>query len=574
MKTERNIPDYYIVVSRSAHAAEKYAAQQLQKCLYAATGKCFPYVNDFVEKLSKEIRVGASARNAEYHIDFSSLGEEGFVIKSVGEDILIAGATPRGTLYGVFAFLEKTVGFKAYTKNAEKVQKIERLEFPVFDITKKPAFEYRDAFFRNAFDPEFCVKNFLNTSAAEIPAGKGGCAKFFTIGHTFYKLLPPEKYFADHPEYFAMVNGKRIPDQPCLSHSAVFEIVYENLKQQIRGNPDCKIFSVAQNDVNEYCSCPECRVVNGAEESPAGTNIRFVNKIAEAAEKEFPGVLIHTFAYRFSRRAPKHIRPRENVIVRLCNIECGWSRPLRELAENGDETAANFLQDLRDWSKICNRLYIWDYAVNFHNYLLPFPNIYSMAENIKFFAECGVKGVFEQGNYAFGGGAALDDLKAYTAAKLLWNPDADPRGIVKDFCENVYGNGGKYIEKYVDYICDAVRNSRLTLYDKPNAEYFSEELIQKCEELFDRAAEAAESEEIRRRIEKERLSVEYLKIVWMDNEADRIRLTDEFSKKLCEYGITEIMEKTALDDSLNFMKYSKYTEERFARYDYLRYELK
>ena len=136
MKTERNIPDYYIVVSRSAHAAEKYAAQQLQKCLYAATGKCFPYVNDFVEKLSKEIRVGASARNAEYHIDFSSLGEEGFVIKSVGEDILIAGATPRGTLYGVFAFLEKTVGFKAYTKNAEKVQKIERLEFPVFDITK------------------------------------------------------------------------------------------------------------------------------------------------------------------------------------------------------------------------------------------------------------------------------------------------------------------------------------------------------------------------------------------------------------------------------------------------------
>ena len=168
------------------------------------------------------------------------------------------------------------------------------------------------------------------------------------------------------------------------------------------------------------CECEECRKINEREGSEAGTNIWFVNKLAESIEKDYPQVLLHTFAYRFTKTAPKYLKPKDNVIVRLCNIECDWSRPFEDLAKDESSATHDFLKNISEWSKITKRLYVWDYAVNFHNYPLPFPNIYQMAANIKMFAEKGVSGLLEQGNYSFGGGAALDELKVYLAARLMW----------------------------------------------------------------------------------------------------------------------------------------------------------
>lgn len=568
---ERNIPKYYIVASAKAHPAEKFAAETIQKYLYKSTGKCYPLINDGISPLSAEIMVGFSARGIGKKITIPELGEEGYVIKNVDGNIVIGGNTPRATLYGAVAFLEKTIGFKAFTKNVETYEKKDESEISVSDTVEKPDFEYRDAFFRDAFDEDFCIKNKLNTSSAFISDRKGGSKRFFTIGHTFGALLPPSEYFSEHPEYYALVDGKRTPDQPCLTNPDVFEIIKENLFKQIRENPQCEIFSVAQNDVDVCCDCPECRKINENEESKAGTNIFFVNKLAREVKKAFPDVLLHTFAYRFTRKAPKNLIPEDNVIVRLCNIECDWSEPFPVLVKNGNASAIEFDRNLKEWGRITKRLYVWDYAVNFHNYPLPFPCVYQMAENIRYFKKCGVTGVFEQGNYSRGGGVSLDDLKSYLIAKTLWDSDTDPKETVHDFCKNVYGKGGKYVERYLDIMTEAVKGKTLTLYDKPSAPYFSDELTERCNELFEKALKEAENEQIRDRIEKEKLSVDYMTIVRIADEKERIEKTNEFAEKLVKYGITEIMEMTALDDSLNFMRYSRFTEERFHRYDYLRF---
>ena len=568
----RSIPQYSIVVKRDACEAERFAAKELQKYLYKSLGKNFPFFDERVDKFSPEIIVGFGARGVELTNEYQSLlGEEGFVLKPLSNgNYLIAGATARGTIYGVYTFLELTVGFKAYTRTVEKVDKKDQLIFPDREIIQKPDFEYRDPFFSCAFNADFAVKNKINLGWANIPNRMGGGMKFFSGSHTLRILLPSHIYYNDHPEYYALVDGERTPDQPCLSNPQVFEIVRENLIKQIKQNPECKIFSVAQNDVDVFCQCDKCKKIYEEQGSASAIYLTFVNKLIDSIKDEFPNVLIHTFAYRHTRVAPKNLVPNDRVIVRLCNIECDWSRPFTELAKDQSSATYEFVNNLKEWGKITKRLYVWDYAVNFWNYLLPFPTLYQMAENIKFMHKMGVVGMMQQGNYTYNGGAALDELKSYLVARLTWNVNQNPREIITEFCQNVYGKGGKYIVEYIDLLTNAVKEHKMTLYDNADAPYFSVELADKCTKLFEKAKELATPSEWER-LDKESLSVDYLRIVLIEDDKIRSQQVDEFAKKLCKYGINEIAEKAALDDTLNFMKEHRYANQRFSRYDYLRY---
>ena len=574
MKTYRIIQNnrcYYTVVGANmSDSCERYAASQLQRYLYDGTSTFIPYISDLCEKRGPEILIGADTREARRSVseeELNVLGEDGFLIKTLDEDILITGKTSRGTLYGVYEFLRRFVGFRAFTKDVEKVDTLSELVISEIYISEKPDFEYRDAYFRFAFDGAFCAKNRLNTTLGDISAEKGGSFKFFNCHHSFHDLVPPGEYFEEHPEYFALVDGKRNEEQLCLSHPDVLEIALARVERWITEHPECKVFSVAQNDNQSYCQCDACRTDYEKEGSPAGNIIPFVNKIAERIEKKHPDVLIHTFAYQYSRVAPKHARPRQNVIVRLCNIECEWGDPLETVAASSpDSKSAEFLKNIREWSEICDRLYVWDYAVDFSNYLQMFPNFFSMAENIRYYKRYGVKGVLQQGNFSYGGGAALDDLKAYLISHLLWNAEADVQTLIDEFCDGVYGKGAPYIKEYISVICNAVKGYRMTLYDYPDAAYLSDELLERCDALFVKAEQAAENETIRKRIEREHLSVQYLQTVRLADDEERSRAVDRFADKVRAFRLTEIMERLPLEDSFEYMKRTQYAKDRTGKY--------
>lgn len=574
MKEYRIIKDahcfYTVVGANASTSCDRYAASQLQKYLYDSTGVFVPYISDRCAKRGPEILIGADTRNGRDCVtraELDALGDDGFLIKTLEQDILITGKTSRGTLYGVYEFLRRFVGFRSFTKDIEKVDSLCELVIPELDIREVPDFEYRDAYFRFAFDGDFCAKNRLNTTLGDISAEKGGCFKFFNCHHSFDDLVSPAKYFEEHPEYFALVDGKRSPTQLCLSNPQVFEIATAQVKKWIAENPECRVFSVAQNDNKEYCTCENCRRVEREEGSPAGNIILFVNRLAEQIEVDHPDVLIHTFAYQYSRIAPKYARPRKNVIVRLCNIECEWGDPLTEVAERDpDGKSAEFLKNIREWSEICDRLYVWDYAVNFSNYLQPFPNFFSMAENIRYYKKHGVKGVLQQGNFSYGGGAALDGLKAYVIAHLLWNSDTDVQVLIDEFCQGVYGCGAPYIKEYIALISEAVKGHRMTLYDYPDAQYLSDRLLEECDSLFERAEQAAENATVRDRIKREHLSVQYLQAVRISDPEKRSEATDRFAAKVRAFRLTEIMERLHLEDSFAYMKRTQYAKDRNGKY--------
>ncbi len=560
--------DYSIVTSQFAHEAELYAASTLKEYLFRATGAVVPYFSDRCAKRSAEIRVGLTARGKKGNAQ--EVKDDGFCVYTDGEDIVITAKTVRGVVYGVFGFLEHFLHYRYFAAGCEKIDKCECLTVPDTYFCENPAFVYRDVYYRSSLDCDFAVRNRLNSSLAHIPVERGGKMKFFNFHHSFFDLLPPDEWFGSHPEYYALVDGKRTYDhgQLCLTNEEVIACAVKRVKEWIEQRPDCRIFSVAQNDWNGFCQCPECKKMNEAEGSEAGTIIHFVNRVAEEIEKEHPDVMIHTFAYRYSRKAPLHIRPRKNVIVRLCNIECSWDTPMAiQGAADPDSPAADFLKNIHDWSKICDNLYIWDYNCNFRFYILPFPNWRSLGENLRFYRDKGVKGMLQQGNFAYGAASGLAAMQTYITSRLLWNPSVDIYGLIDEFLDGYFGKAGRILRRYIDLWEKAVQGHTLRLYYTPDADFITDELVDEADAIFTEAFAAADSEEVKKRLSLEYLSVRFLRIARMPPDAPgREKLADALCRDTKEAGITEIQERVNVDQSFRFLKESQYCQPGKDRY--------
>ncbi len=555
---------FIIVAHQYEDETVRFAASEFQKYILKATGTAIPYFSDRCPMRGPEIRIGANVRG-ETSVE-ADLKEDGFRIRACGEHITITGSTTRGVLYGVYRFMEIFLNFRCFTEDAETIDHKDVLDITLSEICEEPDFFYREAYFRRAFNGDFCAKNRLNSNMGDISRARGGRMKWYNFHHSFMDLVPERVYFDEHPEYFSEIDGVRSRNsQLCLSNPDVLEIAKKQLRKWIENNPECRVFSIGQNDNQRRCTCPACMAIEEEEGSPAGPMIRFVNAIADSIRDDYPDILLHTFAYQYTLPAPKHVVARDNVIVRLCSISCRYDTPFETLAkENPDGQEAIFVNALRDWADHARELYVWDYAVNFANYLQPFLHLHVLAENIRYFRRIGVTGVLEQGNFAYGGGASGDDLKSYLIGRLLWDADTNIDDEIHRFCIGVFGHeAGAYMEKYYRRMDAACQSAPLAIYQRTNAAYITDELIAECDAYFRDAIESAESALFRARVEREYLAIRFLQLTRMEmDEIGRDELIDQFISDVKSFGITEIMERTPLTSSRDSMKTSRYAQDR------------
>lgn len=459
-----------IVVAPDASEAEQYAAKELAQFLGQITGAEFKVADRENEQASCLFVGPGAAKWAEAGFSTDGLGAEGIVLRTVGDDLILAGGRPRGTLYAVYTFLEDQLGCRWWSSTDSTIPKKPTVAIEKLDVRYVPPLEYRSPFWTDAFDGDWSARNKANGQAHRLEARHGGKHIYEGFVHTFFPLIPPEKYFADHPEWFSEINGKRKHEhaQLCLTNEAMRQELVKNLKQNLRNNPQATIASVSQNDWYGNCECAACKAIEQEEESPAGLMLRFVNAVAQDIEKEFPHVALSTLAYQYTRKPPKITKPRPNVIVQLCSIECSFSKPL------ADERNKAFRDDIIGWSKISERLYIWDYTTNFRHYFLPHPNLRVLGPNVKFFADHNVAGIFEQGAYTTNG-AEMAELRAWVLAKLLWDPTRDGDALINEFIEGYYGPAAPHIKAYLAVTHDAVEAAGdwLGCFEEIKAKYLS-----------------------------------------------------------------------------------------------------
>ncbi len=449
-------PDYTIVIGASANEAERNAAEKLKYYLHEISGAELEIVADTVEETEKEIVVGKTNREGgAYTVDRTSLGDDGIVIKTVGEKIVLSGAEKRGAVYAVYNFLEEYFDCRWFTYDLTVIPEKDKLLIPKsIDYTYTPAITMRTTdWISPSRSNEYKAANGLNTDLyGTISSSYGsGISYAGSFAHTMRNLLDVSLFDAN-PELFALgaESGERTINQLCLTNPETLRLVIEGVQKTLRDNPNAEIISVTQNDNQDYCVCENCKKVDEEEGSHSGTMLRFVNAIADAVKEDYPDVMVDTFAYQYTRKPPLKTVPRDNVIVRLCSIECTFSSPL-----DGGYTEENnaFVEDIKGWSAICSNLHVWDYTTNYANYLASFGNFDVMQKNLQLFAENNVTGVYEEGNYS----ASVSDgefaeLRCYMLAKLMWNPYCDANELMYDFCKAYYGDGYQNVIDFINYI--------------------------------------------------------------------------------------------------------------------------
>jgi len=505
---------YRIVVADDASPSTRYGAEELQAFLLEISGAKLPIVSDHQPPTECEIVLGDNARRKAVaaDVDFARLGHEGYVLRTVGKRLVIAGGALRGNLYGVYGLLEDHFGCRWFAPGVSRIPKQARLVLPEVNETKIPVLEYREPFTHDCFDGDWCARNRMNSSSGRLEAKHGGKILFGPgfFCHTFARLVPPEKYFAEHPEYFSLVKGKRQDGyaQLCCTNEDVIRLCTEGILKGMRDHPEAFVFSVSQNDCDKHCECDNCQALARQEDSQIAPVLHLVNRVAEAAEKEFPDKAIETLAYQWTRRAPKAMRPRPNVIIRLCSIECCFSHPLATCDSPANKA---FREDLANWAKVSQRLWVWDYVTDFAHYLLPFPNQRVRDDNIRLFIANNVKGIFEQDTYNTPS-SELAALGGYLTAKFLWNPDYDEDLAIREFLEGYYGKAAGPIRQYLDLLHDYAEreNIHVVIWVPPQSPHLTDELLKKANELWEEAEKlAADDPAVLQRVKIARMSVDY-----------------------------------------------------------------
>jgi hypothetical protein len=501
-----NITDYQIIIPALVSNTEKQAAQQLQKYLSKYAIKSIPIVEEGKTNVKYGIYLGETEFAKQHEINFNQLFESSFIQKSVDNHLIIAGGAKKGLLFGIYNLLEE-LGFRKYSTEDAINHEMKFFVTPKDEKNYEPLIKYRTTSYSAMADQEYSDWHKLSSRD-----------DWGLFVHTFNTLVPQQKYAKSNPEYYSFIDGERHPGtQLCLSNPEVLKVLVESLKNKIDQKPSATYWSVSQDDNDRYCQCEGCKALNEKYGNvPSGSIIYFVNQVA----KEFPNKIISTLAYWYTRKAPKNIEIESNVNIMLCNIESSRQAPVYL-------TDPAFSNDLRDWGLLSNDILIWDYNVQFTNYISPFPNLYTIKPNIKFYTDNQVKGLFMQANDEIAGEMAL--LRSYLISKLMWNPDADDKAIINEFLTGYFGPAASFISSYIEKMQESLVKSgmALSIFGDPihakNA-YLSEEMMLQYKQLFDQAEKAVPNDlKLLSRVKTARLPLMYAEIQIGRTEIDSNR---------------------------------------------------
>lgn len=474
------------------NAADLRAAELLQSFVCRMTHVCLSIAISTVSH-SGDIIIGQG--------DTTGLIEDGFRLITRNGKLFISSGGDKGSIYGVVTLLEKYLGVSYYAANTYTFCETNTLNIPYIEEAENPAFRYRQC--QNyAFDIDPVYRLWFRLEEPQdvfVPD--------YWV-HTFSRLVPPTEFGLSHPEYYALIEGVRHPgsaSQLCLSNPDVLEIIAHRVDSIFKVHPGMKMISVSQNDGNDtYCTCPACSAIDAGEGGPTGSLIYFINKLAS----RFPDKEISTLAYQYSMQPPLHSKPLSNVNIMLCNIDCRREVPLTDNASGRE-----FVKAIEGWSKISNNLFIWDYGINFDNYLVPFPNFRILQNNIRLFKKNHATMIFSQVAGSLGGD--FSEMRTYMLSKLMWNPELNTDSLMRSFMDGYYGAASPYIYQYEILLEGALLASGIDLWIYDTALSHKTGMLNSAcrncyNELFDSAEKAVSHDKILLdRVRKTRLSLQY-----------------------------------------------------------------
>jgi len=498
-----------IILPAQTIPPEETAAQELQHYLGQITGATAKIQREG-EPLaagSAPIYVGATQFGNRHVKGAKTFGDEEWLMQTEGDTLILTGGRPRGTLYAAYRFLEEVGGVRWWSAWEESVPKGTALNVPTLAKRGQPSFRTRDIFTIYGNDEgRFMARNRLNRQGdAKVSAKYGGSRDYgppYHV-HTWFKFLPPEKYFKDHPEWY-LVPGGGAPNvrtsQLCLANEEMRREFLKVLRETIRTAsqkaiaeqlPPPYVYSVSQEDNRTSYACEHNQKLAEQEGSEAAVLLDFVNYLADGIKDEFPDVYLDTLAYFNGEKAPKNMRARDNVIIRLTDTQSNVLLPVTA------ERNRAMRENVEAWAKQCKNLRIWDYAITYDYPQVPTPNLSTFAPDLRFFLKNNVEGMFIEFEEPLK--ADMREVKLWVLIKLLEDPSQDPEALIKEFTDGFYGPAAPQVRQYLTLLQKAADASGADVdwFAKlPRFNYLTLDFLQQADRIFEQAANNVSSDPV------------------------------------------------------------------------------
>lgn len=454
---------YKILLSLNADANEIKAANVFQSYVRQVTNVLLP-----IKKSNLKGQLNAIIITNQKHLNDNKLltedlSDDGVAILTNKSNLYLVGGSGKGTIYSAYSFIEKYLNCRMFTPYEKVIPKIPNLSIDNnIRVIEIPKLKHREYWYFGSFLPgeEYLNWHKLDTYTTDLSWGG------FMI-HTYKTYLPKDLDLTIHPEFTALVNGKRNSDQLDYSNDVLIGKIIAGLKLKMASDPK-KVWAINPNDNQNFCDCPKCHKLTADNGTKMAPLMYLINKVAEA----FPTKEFTTVAYLDTRKAPSRIRPAKNVKIVLCNLDAVLNSPMS--LKGNSLVNDSFRKDLSEWSKLSPNIMIWDYMSMFNQIYIPFPILNNMSEDIKFYAENNVKGMFIESD----GGlkSSFSQVKAYLAAKKMWNSNVDENAVIKEFFDWYYGSSSGAMMAYYKLLNDNFKNSGVPIncMTQPSSSWVSE----------------------------------------------------------------------------------------------------
>lgn len=453
------------------------------------------------------IYVGRTANSAV--IDLSDVNDDGYRLEIKPEGIYIVGKTDDATRNGIYDFLETHLECMYVSPENTYVPIFPTVKLALEEKTVNPTITWRKVYQYESVQNGWYER--LKMNGTIVKEGENSIELYNEWGtwcHSSFEFVPPEKYFDEHPEYYAKFLGKRryqfnvlgrtFPTHLCYTNEEVYQIAEAELVKRIEANPEVKFWDFSIMDTYfATCRCKECKKFNKEAGSEMGTLLAFLNRLADASRDDYPDVYLSTLAYQRVKNPPKNMKCAPNLCINVCAFPGTQSYPYS--TEGGIKASREFAERVVEWGKICDNILVWDYVVNFTHLKLPFPNFEFQKENLEFYLENNIRFVFHQGSRE-----PMDEnaeMRTYLLSRQLWDKDVDLLALAKKYVAVVYGDAAGLVEEYMDTANAAMIESGadLSLYDSPKKHkngYLAPKLTDKYLELTEKMLEVAENSDM------------------------------------------------------------------------------
>ena len=444
--------------------------------------------------------------------ELAGLSPAGFLIRRKANVLVIAGGKSAGTYQGAVRLLDALCGVRFYMPTG------------LFTSAPKerPVVPGGLAIRREPF-----VKSAMMSGIVGIPGDHGwvkrnGAARRLggTHQHSMYQMFPPSRYARSHPEIYPVIDGKRhVPAdgrdqgwQPCLSAPSLVDVAEESAVRYFRRSPDALYVAFSVQDGHKVCGCPKCRAAYekckapeqraGQAEAMGFSQLywEFTGRLALRLQKSLPGKKIVAMVYGPARYPPKARLPEGVILFTNFHVaELDADRILAPDPATGVSRLDYVLDRCRyygnhDWYHGNGFLVPWIYSGYWSRYMR---HLAAKVDGALMHAEA----------YPNWG---LDGPKLYILGRLWWNPEADVRALLKQFCDDMFGPASPPMQDYFTTLeklwitLDNVKGPERKLF-LWNRQFLADAddlaAVRHCRAMLTKARDAAATDRQRKRIE-------------------------------------------------------------------------